>query len=60
MWKKTKVELLFGTKNQEPLAKSRHLQNYMLNAFLSHLYTVEGKEKLSKGILKLPCLAAGL
>lgn len=28
-----KVELLLGTKNQEPLAKPSHLQNYMLNLF---------------------------
>lgn len=30
----TKVELLLGTKNQEPLAKLSHLQNYKLNLFL--------------------------
>lgn len=58
---KTKVELLLGRNNQE-LAKLNYLQHYMLNLFLSHLYPVKGKKilEMSKKILKLPSLAAGL
>lgn len=59
---KTKLELLLGTKTQEPLAKPSHLQNYMLNLFFKPSLHCKRKKilQMSKKILKLSSLAAGL
>lgn len=59
---KTKVELLLGRNNQELLAKLSYLQPYILNLFFKPSLPCKRKKKLkmSKEILKLPSLAAGL